>query len=240
MNEKLENLYPRKLRNSSNLMPSEIPEPEEITNIEHFKPCYQKLYQYVKDLVMEKEQILQSLRMETVTNEEQKNYIEMLKQTLENSILKNGIQDVLNAQKPNYNRDMGNMDILVDVTNVRAECEKFRKESLRLQMTNDQLIEEVEDLRKIGEDLSLKNVKLNEEIENLLIKHDQKENIINYQKEENEKIIVDNEKLAKNNEKLTREIGAVNLRNVDLEKEKSDFNRKNIDLLGQVFTHFKC
>ena len=198
--------------------------------MEDFKACYERLYDYVKDLFQEREQILQSLRMETITNEEQKNYIDILRQTLENSILKNGINDLLNSQKLNYPHGATNFDILVDVTLIRAECEKFRKELLKSQLTNERFSEEVEDLKKEIEDLVIKNNKQKEEIENLLVKLDEKDEIVVFQQEELEELEI----LRKNNENLTKEVSALNARNLEVVKERSELNRKNIELLGQV------
>ena len=50
-------------------------------------------------MLAEKEQILESLRLETVTNEEQRNYIEILKQALENKINNNGMKNYIQQQK---------------------------------------------------------------------------------------------------------------------------------------------
>jgi len=202
--------------------------------LEDFKACYERLYDYVKDLFQEREQILQSLRMETITNEEQKNYIDILRQTLENSILKNGINDLLNSQKLNYPHGTTNLDILVDVTLIRAECEKFRKELLKSQLTNERFSEEVEDLRKKIEDLVIKNNKQKEEIENLLVNLDEKDGIVVFQQEEAEKMLEELEILRRNNEILTKEVSALKAQNLEVIKERSELNRKNIELLNQV------
>lgn len=63
------------------------------------KESYQRLQTSYNGLLNEKEVILDSLRNETLTNEEQRNYIEILKQTLESKISSIGIKNFLNQQK---------------------------------------------------------------------------------------------------------------------------------------------
>ncbi len=69
----------------------------EITPI-NINTAYTNLQNNFKDLNMEKERILETLRKETLLNEEQKNYIEILKQTIESTINKLGIGPLLQQQ----------------------------------------------------------------------------------------------------------------------------------------------
>ena len=66
--------------------------------------------------------------METIANEEQMNYFWNFKTNIGKLDIKNGVSDLLSGQKPNYSKDNTNLEILVDVTLIRAECEKFRKD----------------------------------------------------------------------------------------------------------------
>ena len=63
--------------------------------------------------------------------------------------------------------------------------------------------------------------------------------LTNYQKEENEKLIEDIDKLKRNNEKMSNDITVVLGKNAELEKEKNEINRKNIniDLQGPFLLH---
>lgn len=63
------------------------------------KENYQRLQISYTTLLNEKEVILETLRTETLMNEEQRNYIEILKQTLESKISSLGIRNFLNQQK---------------------------------------------------------------------------------------------------------------------------------------------
>ncbi len=69
---------------------------------EKIKENYQKLFKQLKQTQADREQVLELLRSETLNNEEQRNYIEILKQTIESSILKQGLAPLLQQQKVNY------------------------------------------------------------------------------------------------------------------------------------------
>jgi len=70
--------------------------------VEKIKENYQKLFAQLKETQADREQVLDLLRTETLNNEEQRNYIEILKQTIESSILKQGLGQLLQQQKLNY------------------------------------------------------------------------------------------------------------------------------------------
>ncbi len=75
-----------------------FPSVEKIPN-EKFREAYSKLYQYMKEVIEEKDEILEYFKRETIENEEQKNYIEILKQTIDTTITKLNIGNSLQSQK---------------------------------------------------------------------------------------------------------------------------------------------
>jgi succinate dehydrogenase flavin-adding protein (antitoxin of CptAB toxin-antitoxin module) len=75
-----------------------FPPVEKIPN-EKLREAYGRLYQSVKEIVDEKDQILDNLKRETIDNEEQRNYIEILKQTIDATISKLNIANSLQNQK---------------------------------------------------------------------------------------------------------------------------------------------
>ncbi len=208
--------------------------PPELLHNDQFKDQYTKLFLSFKELLKEKEQILDSLRKETISNEEQRNYIEILRQTLESSILKTGIGPLLQAQKVHYSKDTTNIDILVDAATIKAESEKFRKELLMAQLLNNEIKQEYELIKKSYEDLLIKNEKLREELENLIGEIDHKENYIKNQEEEKQSRNIEINSLEKNNENLLQEIDKINQKNKKGDKDLYDLNKKNIDLSNQV------
>jgi hypothetical protein len=77
---------------------NEFPLPERLPN-EKVREAYSKLLSSYKELMFEKESLLKTLRSETLANEEQRNYIEILKQALESSLIKHGLGSYIQTQK---------------------------------------------------------------------------------------------------------------------------------------------
>ena len=191
-----------------------------------------------KELIKEKEHILESLRKETINNEEKKNYIEILKQSLESTILKVGLGPLLNSQRVHYNKDVSNVDIFIDASLIKAESERFRKELLLSQILNNELKQEYELIKKNFEDIIIKNQKLKEEMQNLLGEIEHKENYIKNQEEEKSSLGIEINRLSKNNENLLHEIDKINQKNKMIEKDLLEMNKKNIEANNQVIICF--
>ena len=185
-------------------------------------------------MAKEKEQILNSLRKETISNEEQRNYIEILRQTLESTIFKAGIGPLLSSQRQHYGKDISNVDIIVDAALFKAESEKFRKELLIAQLLNNELKQEFELMKKNFEDFLIKNEKLKEEVENLVSEIEHKENYIKNQDEEKQALNTEINSLGKNNENLLQEIEKMNHKIKRGDKDMVELNKKNIELVSKT------
>ena len=87
-------------KNSRQVSPNQSSQFDQNTEIipTTYNSSHNSLVLNMNELNLEKERILDSLRKETLLNEEQKNYIEILKQTIENTINKLGIGPLLNQQ----------------------------------------------------------------------------------------------------------------------------------------------
>jgi hypothetical protein len=75
-----------------------FPTADRIPN-EKLREAYSKLLVSHREIIIEKENLLKLLREETIENEEQRNYIEILKQTLESTLMKNGLYNYVQNQK---------------------------------------------------------------------------------------------------------------------------------------------
>jgi len=69
------------------------------TTNDKIKQSYLIIQNKYKILQQEKDSILNTLRNETIINEEQRNYIEILKRTLETNIINEKLFNMLNNQK---------------------------------------------------------------------------------------------------------------------------------------------
>lgn len=122
-------------------------------------PKYYEQSQAFQRLLMEKEQTLATLRNETLMNEEQRNYIEILKQTIETSIIKNGLGPVLQKSQ-NSSQGQSNLDIIIDFTKLKRENEKIRKDLIMEQVVLTDMKSELESYKKQAEDLDIINKQL--------------------------------------------------------------------------------
>ena len=61
----------------------------------------QNTTEYINRLKSEKEEILSQLKQEIITNDEQRNYIEILKQALESSIARHGLTEKIHFLQKN-------------------------------------------------------------------------------------------------------------------------------------------
>ena len=108
-----------KIKTENNNEPYQIEEnPEELIN----------------KLKQEKEEILSQLKQEIILNDEQRNYIEILKQALESNIAKHGLTEKINFLKKKY---YSKKNIEGDIANVILDISKLKE-------NNDILIKEKE------------------------------------------------------------------------------------------------
>lgn len=188
--------------------------------------------EYVKKLRKEKEEILSQLKQEIINNDEQRNYIEILKQALESNISKHGLKDKINFLKNKYyqNAEKG------DYASVILDLSKLKEK-------NDVLLREKDKNNKIIEDLNTKSIqlqnrlsnfnKLNNDYNNLISNNNElQKEYINLKNKYNdkEKDIIDlKEKyinLTKENEILTND----NMNLKSLKKDNMDLARSVSDL----------
>ena len=105
------------------------------------------------ELLKEKEEMVESLQSETLINEEQKNYIELLKQTLENKMGKLGSTIINQNQQYYKNKDVSAADILIDFVNIKNDSENYRKELIISQALINELREEIENLNSTKKEI---------------------------------------------------------------------------------------
>ncbi len=120
--------------------------------VDKVKEAYSKLLENFHALQDEREAIIQSLREETLLNEEQRNYIEILRQTLESQLIKNGLSTL-------------KLDYVIDLAIIKDECERYRKELIMSKLIIDEMKSDIEILNKTNEELESHNYKSSDIIE---------------------------------------------------------------------------
>jgi chromosome segregation ATPase len=141
-------------------------QPANKLNNDKLRESYSRLLEYTRELNIEKEKALESLRSETLLNEEQRNYIEMLKKTLESSIIKNGLGQMINSHK--QGRDMSNIDAICEIASGNVNFDRYRKDLSKSQTLINDMSQEIKYLHHINEELFIKAERLKETVDGLL------------------------------------------------------------------------
>ena len=193
----------------------------------------------------EKLELEENVSKAILTNNELKNYIEILKQTIENYIIKSGYKDIM--ENISKELDKSPISLLTEFTKYKLENEKIKKNMLMQQVISTEMKEEIENIKKENEKLIKINKQLKEENEkninnnlninndlfNCLNNNDDYEclkNLSKINKELNQNYLnlqndfaflsQNNEDIIKYNEKLIKE-------NEELKKEINYIHNKN-------------
>ena len=113
-------------------------------------------------LLNEKEEILENLRQEILINQEQRNYIEILKQTMEQDLIKTGMIKNLEESSKKYN--MKPVDLLIDYSKMKMENEKIKKDLIMEQVILTDIKSDLDETKNENIKLVNKNKELVEEI----------------------------------------------------------------------------
>jgi len=206
--------------------------------LEKVKDLYLKLRKLSKDTTDEKELILETLRTETINNEEQRNYIEILRQTIESSILKNGLTPFLLSLKSNhpmlYNNETPNIDVLVDLSQIKGESDKYRKELIMAQVLISELKQEVDFMKRTNDEMYVKREKIKESLETGLKELDEAKLQVNILEQEKNHLSENFSEEKLFNQKLKNEIQDILITNKKIEKELNEQIRKNTELQNQL------
>ena len=175
----------------------------------------------IAELIQEKENLSQALKKEIIKNEEQRNYIKVLKETIESNLFRSGFAEILASSKEyqqfqEYNKGQGKTlaDFVVDFIKFKEETNKFKKDLLVSNNIISDSKNEIDNLNKKVNDMEKKNLQL----------------INNINKEQNEKeymLLKDSE----NNDiikKLNNKIKMLEEENINLKKQIFDFKSINI------------
>ena len=120
----------------------------------------------IDKLTEEKKALMESLKNEMIYNEEQRNYIQILKETIESNLYKSGLANLIQSSKQYQSYDNDSLaDFFIDFNRNKSESEKYRKElNLANNVINDNK-QEIKSIRKDLEDLSTENILLKQKIE---------------------------------------------------------------------------
>lgn len=215
-----------------------FPTSVEKMSLDKIKETYKHLHGYSKDLLSEKEVILESLRRETLSNEEQRNYIELLKQTIESAIVKNGLNNFLQSLRGNYAfKDLSNVDILMEISQIKAEADKHRKELVMAQVLIGELKQENDELKKSNEEAHLRQERFKENFESGVQELDQVKAQVKNLEIEKESVLMNYEEAKVDNKRLLEDLDDTKTLMRKYERELQENLKKINDFRVQLENH---
>ena len=124
-------------------------------------------------LIQENENLSRALKKEIIKNEEQRNYIQVLKETIESNLFRSGFSEILASSKEyqqfqEFNKGQGKTmaDFIVDFIKFKEETNKFKKDLLVSNNIISDSKNEIDNLNKKVNDIQNKNLKLINNINN--------------------------------------------------------------------------
>ena len=147
----------------------------------------------IAKLIKEKENLTNALKREIIKNEEQRNYIQVLKETIESNLFRSGFAEILASSKEyqqfqEYNKGQGKTmaDFVIDFIKFKEETNKYKKDLLLSNNIISDSKNEIDNLNKKVNDIEKKNLELINDINEkqnekqyMLLKDSENNDIIN-------------------------------------------------------------
>ena len=191
----------------------------------------------INNLNKEKLELEEKLRNAYLTNKELKNYIEILKETIENSIIKSGFKDIIDKASKELNKNP--INLLIEFNKYKSENEKIKKNLLIQQILTTEMKNDIENFKKENENL-IKNNK-ERKIKNEIKINNIKDNCINdidINKEDKEECFKNlskiNKELNQNYLNLQNDFSLLNQNNEDIIKYNEKLIKENEQLKKQI------
>jgi hypothetical protein len=145
-----------------------FPDVNDISPEELFSYYSQIQIQY-KKLLQEKNKLVNQLKKEMVTNDEQRNYIEILKQTIESSLIKTGLKSKIELIKKKYYPNLPEEDfatVILDIGQMKEkndELTKLKEENEKQIITMNAQLKHLEESKDSFNNLKEEHEKLKED-----------------------------------------------------------------------------
>ena len=197
---------------------------------------YTKLYEAFNKISNDKEVAVVSLQNEILMNDQQRNYIEILKQTLESNLLKNGMKSQLEIYSK-IQKEKNKEECLNDEDNIQEGYEEifntvglnkkiedlFRKNKI-LEIENNKLVIDIKELTERNNSF---REQINNSLKNGIKELEQAKFKIKELESQNQQIMDENNLLKKYNEKLKLKFESFQQENVNINNYIQEFQKKN-------------
>ena len=207
-----------------------FPPPDRIP-VEKLYEGYSKLYEAFNKISNDKEVAIVSLQNEILINDQQRNYIEILKQTLESNLVKNGIKsqiEIYNKIQKKIKSDecINNLDSmcecyeeLFNVVGLNQKIEDLYKQNNSLELENNKLKSDISDLNNRNE---IFRVQINDSLKSGIKELEQAKYKIKDLEGQKKELINENKMLQEYNDKLKAYLDK--LKNINCQGNNGDFN----------------
>ena len=129
-------------KNYENILYQKYPNINNIDQPEKIFEYYQNLQNDYISQLKDKDILINQLKKETINNDELRNYIEILKQGLDSSLIKNGLKAKIDMLKKQYYSNLPDDDyatVLLDIDNMKSTNEKLIKEKEKNNKQNEKI-----------------------------------------------------------------------------------------------------
>ena len=201
-----------------------FPSPERIP-VEKLYEGYSKLYEAFNKISNDKEVAIVSLQNEILINDQQRNYIEILKQTLESNLVKNGIKSQIDLYNKIQNKTkseecINSLDSLCEcyeelfnVVGLNQKNEDLYKQNNSLELENNKLKSDINDLNNKNE---IFREQINDSLKSGIKELEQAKYRIKDLEEQKKGLINENKMLKEYNDKLNQQLEQIKGMNFEI------------------------
>ncbi len=185
------------------------------------------------------DELINTIRKQSLENDQQKSYIEVLKEVLESNLIKNGLSILIPSQQLNttFNSfDSGkfspqNLKYIIDLSKLSTEIQKYKEQLNREKSINEELKFQLNNIDKSKQDLENENKIIREKLNSIKNKG---ENGLFENEKEKENIIQNYALIKEENNKLKDNLTEVQTLCNKYEKDISEYERGIIELKKQL------
>jgi len=184
LNEKYQKLKGESLITCSNAKKNikvDFPQPEKLSN-EKMREAYKYLLEAYKSSLAEREEIMDNYRKETINCEEQRNYNNILKETIEKTLskvkVKGDANSLVNVHLFRKENEKLKSDLAISgsiISDLRKEVEEFKSKKVIINETLEAGFQELEMTKNKISDLEREKEELEETLEKIKTENEKKQ-----------------------------------------------------------------